>query len=57
MTRDEIQYCLAKQLESMNAIHSNYGYFELDPDMHDAVEQALRPLLEKRLREGDFEDD
>jgi hypothetical protein len=51
MDTNEISYCLAKQISTMHAIATNYGYIELDEAMQEAVENALRPLLEKRLEE------
>lgn len=45
-----ITYALNKQLGSVYAIKSNYGEFELDGRERAAVEKALRPILESRLK-------
>jgi len=50
MDEDDISYALAKQLPSAYAIESNYGEIYLDEEMRRAVRQALRPILERRLR-------
>lgn len=45
-----IGYALAKQLSTASAIESAYGTLELDEEMRQAVDAALRPILERRLR-------
>jgi hypothetical protein len=45
-----ITYALNKQIGSVYAIMSNYGEFELDAGERAAVEKALRPKLESRLK-------
>lgn len=47
--RTELAYCLAKQLPRASHIMSDYGDFHLDAEMAEAVEAALRPILERRL--------
>jgi phosphoribosylanthranilate isomerase len=49
MNRDDISYALAKQLVSAYAIESSYGHIELDEELRDAVDVAVRPILERRL--------
>lgn len=48
--RVDLAYCLAKQLPRASHIVSDYGDFHLDDEMSAAVEKALRPILESRLR-------
>ena len=52
MDTDEMRYCLAKQLERAHTVQSDYGDFSLDDEMREAVENALRPLLDRRLDPG-----
>ena len=42
-------YALSKQLSSANTLTSRYGDLELDEELREAVENALRPILEQRL--------
>lgn len=52
MTEDDVfrlEYCLAKQLPTLTLLHSNYGTFELDHELAEAVRNILRPMLIKRL--------
>ncbi len=46
---DDVRYALVKQLDSVTALDTNYGRFELDPQMRAVVQKALRPVLERRL--------
>lgn len=49
---DEIRYVLAKQLSSATAIESSYGQIMLDDELRQAVEAALRPILERRIEQA-----
>lgn len=49
MTEDEISYALAKQLKPAHSIESNYGHIHLDQELCQAMDAALRPILERRL--------
>lgn len=44
-------YALAKQLQTAYSIETNYGSITLDPEMREAVDAALRPIIERRLAE------
>ena len=48
MNNDEISYCISKQLPRATALQTDYGQVQLDDEMKSAVEQALKPILEKR---------
>ena len=48
---DEIGYALSKQVGTVDALETDYGRLELDPELADALEAALRPILERRHRE------
>lgn len=52
MDEFELQYTMAKQLPTAREIHSNYGTIELDDEMRSAVEAALVPILERRLKQA-----
>jgi hypothetical protein len=52
MDTNEMRYCLAKQLARAHSVQTDYGDFDLDEEMRDAVETALRPILERRLDPG-----
>ena len=45
-----LSYALSKQLSSAYEITSNYGPIELDDELRAAVERAVRPILERRLK-------
>ena len=45
-----ISYALAKQLSSAHTLDSNYGGLELDDELREAIDAAVRPILERRLR-------
>lgn len=45
-----IAYALAKQLDRAHTLETDYGSLSLDEDMRKAIDKALRPLLEKRLK-------
>ncbi|CAM3827243.1 hypothetical protein [Castellaniella denitrificans] len=49
MNHDDISYALAKQLGSAYAIESNYGAIELDDELRQAIDAAVRPILQARL--------
>jgi hypothetical protein len=48
--RLELEYALAKQLDTAYALQSSYGDLKLDPQMRDAVAAALRPIIKSRLK-------
>jgi hypothetical protein len=43
-------YALSKQLSSAHTLASSYGDLELDDELRRAVERAVRPILERRLK-------
>ena len=43
-------YALSKQLSSAHTLASSYGDLELDDELRAAVERAVRPILEHRLK-------
>mgnify|MGYP001806286636 CR=1 FL=1 len=45
-----LSYALSKQLQSAYEITSNYGGIELDDELRAAVDKAVRPILERRLK-------
>lgn len=47
----KLSYALSKQLSSAYEITSNYGGIELDDELRAAVEKAVRPILERRLKQ------
>ena len=47
--RDATSYALAKQIGSAHELATGYGPLPLDPELADAVERTLRPILERRL--------
>lgn len=47
--RDQIAYLL-KQLPSAYAINTDYGDIVLDAELRAAVVDALKPIIERRLR-------
>ncbi|MBK1655230.1 hypothetical protein [Allochromatium vinosum] len=48
-----LSYALSKQLQSAYEIASNYGGIELDDELRAAVERAVRPILERRLKQAE----
>lgn len=42
-----------KQLSAAYEITTNYGSIALDAELHQAVERAVRPILEQRLRQAE----
>ncbi|NVZ11372.1 hypothetical protein HW932_19155 [Allochromatium humboldtianum] len=44
-------YALSKQLASAHTLASSYGDLELDDELRLAVERAVRPILERRLKQ------
>jgi len=53
MNEQELSYALAKQLPRAHTIESDYGSIPLDDELREAVEAALRPIIERRLAEAD----
>lgn len=54
MNHEELayRYALAKQLPALIFVMSDYGPIELDDEeLQEAVADALRPIIEKRLQE------
>ena len=49
MNYEETQYALAKQLNTAHTLQTDYGEVPLDAAMQQAIDQALRPILERRL--------
>lgn len=49
---DDMRYCMAKQLDRMHTVLTDYGDFTLDKEMREAVEAALRPILQRRIDTG-----
>lgn len=43
-------YALSKQLSSAHTLASSYGDLELDDELRAAVEKAIKPILERRLK-------
>ncbi len=50
MNTDELSYCLAKQLARAHTVQSEYGDFALDDELSEAVASALRPIIERRIK-------
>lgn len=46
---DNLTYALSKQLASAYAISTSYGDIPLDDEMRAAVDNAVRPILKRRL--------
>jgi hypothetical protein len=46
-------YALSKQLSSAHTLASSYGDLELDDELRAAVEKAVRPILERRLKQAE----
>ena len=46
-------YALSKQLASAHTLASSYGDLELDDELRRAVERAVRPILQRRLRQAE----
>ena len=46
----KLSYALSKQLSSAHTLASSYGDLELDDELRRAVERAVRPILERRLK-------
>lgn len=44
-----LRYARNKQLPNAVALQSEYGEFELDAEMQQAVAQALQPILARRI--------
>ena len=52
----ELQYALAKQLDNINFIDTNYGQLDITFEEKEAVAKVLAPKLRKRLRELEHEE-
>ncbi|CCH09500.1 hypothetical protein [Achromobacter xylosoxidans] len=48
-TAEDLSYALAKQLASAHTISTSYGDIPLDDEMRAAVDNAVRPILKRRL--------
>ena len=46
-----LSYAISKQLAAATAISTNYGDIELDDEMRAALDNALRPILKRRLNQ------
>ncbi|WP_222932171.1 hypothetical protein [Allochromatium humboldtianum] len=46
-------YAICKQLSSAHSLASSYGDLELDDELRAAVERAVRPILERRLKQAE----
>ena len=44
-------YALSKMIPSAYEIGTNYGALPLDDELRAAVEKAVRPILERRLKQ------
>jgi hypothetical protein len=44
-----LSYAISKQLAAATAISTNYGDIPLDDEMRAALDNALRPILKRRL--------
>jgi len=49
MELEELQYCLAKQTNSIESINTNYGTIELDDEMKKAVKVTLERVLKRKI--------
>lgn len=46
-------YAICKQLPSAYELGTNYGALPLDDEMREAVARALRPIIERRLKQAE----
>ncbi len=46
---DSLSYAISKQLAAAQYISTNYGDIPLDDEMRAAVDNAVRPILKRRL--------
>lgn len=46
-------YAISKMVPSAYEIGTNYGALPLDDEMREAVARALRPILERRLKQAE----
>ncbi|MBT3196733.1 MAG: hypothetical protein HN344_03330 [Gammaproteobacteria bacterium] len=51
MSIDEIKYALAKQLSTAHSLATAYGSIELDDELRQAINNALRPIMTTRLNQ------
>lgn len=49
MDANEISYALAKQLDRAHTLQSTYGDIQLDAELVEAIDKAIRPILNERL--------
>lgn len=49
MNIEQIQYALAKQLDTAHTLSTDYGDLPIDAELQRAIAQALRPILDRRL--------
>ena len=50
METAHLDYAIAKQLPTAFTIFTNYGEIELDDELKNAVQDALSPILQRRLQ-------
>lgn len=55
MNSTEVRYALSKQLSTAHTVSSSYGDIHLDDELRQAVDDALRPILQQRLRDMNAE--
>lgn len=46
---ESLSYAISKQLAAAQYISTNYGDIPLDDEMRAAVDNAVRPILKRRL--------
>ena len=51
MTIEEIRYALTKQLSTVHSLATSYGSIELDDELRQAINNALRPIMTTRLNQ------
>ena len=51
MELEDMKYALAKQIDTIESVNTNYGQIELDEEMKKAVKIALERILEKKIAE------
>lgn len=48
-TAEDLSYAISKQLATAQYISTSYGDIPLDDEMRAAVDNAVRPILKRRL--------
>lgn len=48
-TAESLSYAISKQLATAQYLSTNYGDIPLDDEMRAAVDNAVRPILKRRL--------